>query len=1205
MLKRIILFFSFALLFSCTGRNEDNRQHAGINKQDTFSAPRITIIADLPDSLKPKVTLLDTAPKPRIIQVPTKNTSYTYIDNNGVKQNIALELPVRKMLPVLLDAKGDPVKDSAGNTFIMGTGGKGNFTNFTTDDGLALDAISCSIMDSLGNLWFGTFGGGVSRYDGKSFTNITVAHGLANNAVYCIAEDNKGNIWFGTYGGGVSRYDGRSFTSFNTNHGLADDKVFSIAQDRSGNLWFGTAGGGVSRFDGKTFKTFSTADGLAANTVITIAEDITGNIWFGTIGGGASKYNPSAAKGTNPFTTFSPKDGLAADAVVYIFPDKSGNIWLGTYGGGVSRYDGKNFKNFSVAQGLAGNMVVCIAQDDAGDLWFATQGGGVSCYNGKTFTSYAATQGLASNDVKSITIDRAGNLWFGTFSNGLSRYNGKAFTNFSSAQGLANNTIYSIGEDKNGNLWFGTHGGGACMFDGVSFTTFSAKQGLADNVVSSVIQDKKGNIWLGTRNGLSCFDGRAFTNFTNKQGLLNNSIATIAENNAGNMWVGTLESGVSLYNLSTAQDKEHLSFTTYTTKQGLAGNDVQSIAVDKWGNAWFGSLGGGISRFDGKTFTNFTEAQGLAHNNVYCITQDKAGNMWFATAGGLSVLSAAYARDAQFPSGTGKNVFSSFTQRDGLPDNFVTQVLQMPDGKMAVGTNQGITLFMPTGDLGHLRDVSVFNYATGCPVKDVIVGHHAMTVDSKGIIWAGTGSEKTVLVRFNPSHLVNDTNTITPVIKSIKVNEENIAWQDLSGVQDGKSNVNTKLHSSALRGSIGVITPSYSTDEVITMGRTLTEGERDSMRIRFGNITFDSISRFYPVPHGLTLPYRNNNITIEFNAVETGKHELVNYRYMLEGYDNDWSPVLKKTSATYGNIREGDYTFKLKAQGPNGLWSEPVTYTFRVLPPWYRTWWAYIAYATLFVLLLLLFSKWRERHLRMEKELLEKTVEKRTEELVQKNEIVEKQKAEVESEKKRSEALLLNILPEEIADELRTTGTTKAKQFDNVTVLFTDFVNFTEASGKISPQELINELHECFRAFDEITQKYNIEKIKTIGDAYLAAAGLPTADPEHAYHILQAAIEINDFMRIRKAKPGSHSFDIRIGIHSGSVIAGVVGVRKFAYDIWGDTVNMAARMEQSSEEGRINISETTYQLVKDRFSCTYRGEREVKGKGLQKMYYVS
>jgi adenylate cyclase len=215
-----------------------------------------------------------------------------------------------------------------------------------------------------------------------------------------------------------------------------------------------------------------------------------------------------------------------------------------------------------------------------------------------------------------------------------------------------------------------------------------------------------------------------------------------------------------------------------------------------------------------------------------------------------------------------------------------------------------------------------------------------------------------------------------------------------------------------------------------------------------------------------------------------------------------------------------------------------------------------------------------------------------------------KERDKSETARKQSDELLLNILPEEVAAELKTTGGTTAKHYDNVTVLFTDFVDFTKASEKMTAQNLIDELHTCFKAFDAITSKYGIEKIKTIGDAYLAVCGLPTADGLHAEKVVSAAQDIKSFMLQRREQLGDKTFEVRIGIHSGEVVAGIVGVKKFAYDIWGDTVNTAARMEQKSEAGKINISQTTYELVKDRFACTYRGEIEAKNKGMMKMYFV-
>jgi class 3 adenylate cyclase len=205
-------------------------------------------------------------------------------------------------------------------------------------------------------------------------------------------------------------------------------------------------------------------------------------------------------------------------------------------------------------------------------------------------------------------------------------------------------------------------------------------------------------------------------------------------------------------------------------------------------------------------------------------------------------------------------------------------------------------------------------------------------------------------------------------------------------------------------------------------------------------------------------------------------------------------------------------------------------------------------------------------------------------------------------EKKRSDDLLLNILPSEVATELKERGAAEAKQFDEVSVLFTDFVNFTATSEKLSPQQLVRELHECFTAFDAIIERNGLEKIKTIGDAYMAVCGLPLPVDRHAQQCVLAAIEIRDFMKSRQ-QAGDH-FQIRIGINSGAVVAGIVGVKKFAYDIWGDTVNLAARMEQHGEAGRINISQNTFELAKDEFECTYRGRVAAKNKGEIEMYFV-
>jgi len=224
--------------------------------------------------------------------------------------------------------------------------------------------------------------------------------------------------------------------------------------------------------------------------------------------------------------------------------------------------------------------------------------------------------------------------------------------------------------------------------------------------------------------------------------------------------------------------------------------------------------------------------------------------------------------------------------------------------------------------------------------------------------------------------------------------------------------------------------------------------------------------------------------------------------------------------------------------------------------------------------------------------------------------VVIRQRNKISKEKKRSDELLLNILPAETAEELKSTGTAKAKNFEQVTVLFTDFKDFTSISEHLSAQELVNEINYCFSAFDKIISKYGIEKIKTIGDSYMCAGGLPVANETNAEDTVHAALEIRNFMLERAALLRQHkitkgrAFEIRIGIHTGSLVAGIVGIKKFAYDIWGDTVNIASRMESSGEPGKVNISESTYELVKDKFKCIPRGKVQAKSKGEIDMYFV-
>jgi len=961
------LFTSLLFLVFVTACSNNASHKANVADNKVFVPAKITSISQLPAHKQPREVFLENAPRPVSIIV-SKGSLQTANSRGLVKQATA---------PVVANAQG-----------------RGFFATFNTDNGLALDQVYCSYKDKRGNLWFGTNGGGISKYDGKTFANFTTAHGLANNSIWCITEDHNGNIWFGTDGSGASKYDGRQFTTYTTLQGLAGNIVFSIAVDKHNNLWFGTGEQGVSKFDGKKFINYTTKNGLANNAVKSIIEDKNGNIWFGTLGGGVSVFNGKT------FSNFNAGNGLSNNNVWSLGKDTSGNIWLGT-DKGTSKFDGATFIQYGGFTGLSDNVILSITNDRQGNIWFGSLNGGVFKYDGSNFTNYTTAQGLSNNSVRSIVEDAKGNLWFCTYGGGLCKYAGNSFTNFTTAQGLSNTVVFSIAEDKIGNLWLGTTGGGVSRYDGQTFYNYSKIQGLSDNVVYAIANDKTGNLWIGTGgSGVSKFDGRSFTHYTTLQGLANNNIFSILEDKKGNLWFGTSGGGVSKFNGK--------SFTNFTMDQGLANNVVFSIKEDKNGNLWFGTLGGGVSKFDGEYFTNYTTSQGLASNVVWAITQDINDNLWFGTEQGLSVMLKAPNNPYNGNSADRHNLvahFKNFTAKDGLPNNFITQVITGNNGKLYVGTNLGICELIP-GDTLNKNEKKwvvgkVFNSQTGYPVKDVNAGLSAMFKDRNGIIWIGTGSDKTGLVRFDPNAAIN--NNLSPIavdLKNVTINNENISWSDLD-----KKEISEKIDSNTVSTII--------VDEQITYGRQLSYEERDSLRSKFKKISFEGITKWNFIPKKLVLPYYFNNIDFDFNAIETGQNFMVKYQYMLKGYDKEWSPPVYKNLVNFGNIYEGKYTFLVKAQSPEGVWGKPLAFAFEVLPPWWRTWWMYCIYIILMIAVIYLLFRWNNRQIIAKKNMLENKVKMATIQLREENTIVNDQKKRIEDTLKELEATQAQLIQSE------------------------------------------------------------------------------------------------------------------------------------------------------------------------------------------------
>jgi len=518
------------------------------------------------------------------------------------------------------------------NNLWFGTDGGGvscydgkTFTHFTEKEGFSNSGVRSIMEDKLGNLWFSTYGSGVIRFDGKSFTHYSDQNGLSSNQVRCSIVDKYGNLWFGTKSG-INRFNGTAFTYYTEKEGLLNNDIQSIFEDKNGKLWFGTDGGGVSSYDGKSFVNYTEKEGLANNYVLSIAEDKIGNLWFGTRDGGVSKFNEKS------FTNYTTKEGLSDNNILSIVADVSGNLWFGTDGGGVTFFDGSSFTYYTENEGLSNNIASDILEDSSGKIWIATFGGGVSRFNRNLFKHFTKREGFSGIGTSAILQDKSGNLWFGTDGDGIGRFDWKSLKKDFATNGLPNDNIRSIYQDINGDFWIGTDGEILCKYNGKSITQFTfylKQEGLYIDGLSSIIQDKKGILWFATDGGgIVSFDGKLFTNYTEKEGLSNNKIRVIYDDKKGNLWIGTEGGGLIKF--------DGRSFTIFTEKEGLSNNWVNSIVEDNRGNLWLGTLGGGISRFDGKSFTHYTEKEGLSNNRVRSISEDKDGNLWIGTDKGLN-----------------------------------------------------------------------------------------------------------------------------------------------------------------------------------------------------------------------------------------------------------------------------------------------------------------------------------------------------------------------------------------------------------------------------------------------------------------------------------------------------------------------------------------------------------------------------------------
>ncbi len=1011
------------------------------------------------------------------------------------------------------------------------------------------------------------------EHNRHNFSSFGRLQGLKHFAVQCMGEDVSGGLWFGNMSG-VALYDGKTFSHYTTKSGLIDDDVTNIRMDKKEQIWFCTRRSGISIYDGERFVYLDVKSGLLSNVINDIKIAGNGDVWLATQKG-ITKYD-----GVN-FTHYTKKQGLVHDNVLCLTLDKKGNVWAGTTKG-FSKFNGNSFENFVDQISKARGYVISILCDKIGNIWLAPSNGIIK-YNGHIFQYYTDKQGMKSRHVSSIIQDSNGDLFFGTFNTGLVKFDGRKFSYFTKKEGMSDDEVTDVFQDRSGNYWISTTFG-LNKYRGELFKSYIEKDGLGESHILSILEDDKNTIWLCNRFGIEVLRSNLVIPLRLPQEILLFNPFRLDKDKNGNIMIGTLLNGVYIFDGKGVKN--------INKEKGLAGNKIKQSYTDSKNNYWFVTTSG-VTKYDGEKLTSYTTKQGLCDNEVLCIREDRKGNLWFGTSEGISKLS--------------KGRFTNFTKNNGVNFEDVLDILEDKDGNL---------WFSSVSDEGLCRyDGSSFTFFTSkeglCESSTL-----ALIEDKRGNIWVGNKiglnriSRKTLInlpkILQNKRPIRNET-----IFKKYEYDDGFLGFgcykRSLIEAHDGKLWIGTTdrlmcMNPAAEKVNHKLQIPQIKIKHLDLYHETIEWDKINQSKdtnfflkngVHVSDVRFAGLSGWYNLPKKLSLAYDNNNLTFSFIGITHLQSSKVKYKYRLNGLDKNWSGITTHSTATFGNIPPGKYVFEVKAMNSEGYWSNVTRYAFRIRPPLWATWWAYILYLIVGVGTTILLIWRNNKKLILRARMLQQEVKKATHTIIK--------------EKNKSEELLLNILPADVAEELKETGTAEAKYMESVTVLFTDFKGFTEFSEKLSAEKLVAEINACFSAFDLIMQKFGIEKIKTIGDAYLAAGGLPKANNTHAFDVINAAFEIQQFIAKQKAEKiaaGELFFDIRIGIHTGPVVAGIVGVKKYAYDIWGDTVNTASRMESNSEVGKINISKSTYDIIHEHYNCIHRGKISAKGKGEIDMYFV-
>ncbi len=948
------------------------------------------------------------------------------------------------------------------------------------------------------------------------------------------------------------------------------------------------------------------------------------------------------------FRCLSSADELPAEGVYDLVQDDKGRLLIATEGGGLVRFDGKETTSWNRNNQGIPDTLRCIERLPDGRILLGSMHSGFWEWSEDAAFCAAPTE-LVHADVRDLHLHND-TLFIATHQHGLWQLTDKGSQRLKGVPDDVRSLI-SLGDS----LVVAT--GEGLFFFHQSSVTRAAFPPL-DQQLLHLYVDASATLWVGAQSGVFRFNGGVWSRFGPPE-WADLRFRAIARDAQGDLWLGTRD---GLYEWDEDQNVLHF----YDQTNGLSNNRIRSIFHDSFGNIWFGTAFGGVCRLNGAIAMRFSRDQGFPESPVSALSVLADSSVCFGTIDGelfnwrednglrmILNLSDPISHLSQH----GDTLHAAF--RNGLILKGVEQKRsrRQVEGGLLKPDYLNNRLYLLYGDKIKLPGAVISSLDLACEdFRDLLVTPDSLYIASKcGLFVFQLKTDGSVVL---PDNLLSieprggrNAFAATALIADMQGN----VW--IGTEQQGVLKYNGSIEKLPLRHlnhpsvialttdtleNLWVATPrglNYleldPSQSFVLSDRQLSVNDGISVRIMphalvcdqtgilwagtsrglfkidpdggFHNPTPPALSltrldiHFEPLPdsiwridHVPEFAHTANHIGFHFEATDLSANETPPFQCRLSGVEEGWEELGPASRHYYPGLSPGNYTFELRAQNRSGLWNDPpLRFSFVVDAPFYSEWWFILLAIILATVLVLLAIRIRLRQLERRNRFLQHQVDQRTREL--------------QSEKEESERLLLNILPADTARELKKQGFARSRLHREASVLFCDLKGFTRLTEELEPKDLVGLLDQVFRCFDRACDRFGVEKIKTIGDAYMCATGLPAPAKDHALRLTRFALHIQQEMHEINTSRLAQSLpvvELRVGIHSGQLIAGVVGEKKFAYDIWGDTVNIAARMESSGQANKINVSRSTYELIQNEFVCSFRGKVSAKNKGELEMYFV-